>query len=77
MGQKSERLRRRHYKHLLPPKGGGSRGYLKPKRIRTLLVHPVPVLFDLGADVLGMVVPGGSIAVKLTKAAIDGTMKDK
>jgi hypothetical protein len=24
-----------------------------------------------------MVVPGGSIAVKLTKAAIDGTMKDK
>jgi hypothetical protein len=35
------------------------------------------LLFDLGADVLGMVVPGGSIAVKLTKAAIDGTRKDK
>ncbi len=35
------------------------------------------LLFDLGADVLGMVVPGGSIAVKLTKAAIDGTRKNK
>lgn len=29
------------------------------------------VLFDIGADVLGMVFPGGNIAVKLTKAAID------
>ncbi len=35
------------------------------------------LLFDLGADVLGMVVPGGSIAVKLTKAAIDGARKEK
>jgi len=35
------------------------------------------LLFDLGADVLGMVVPGGSIAVKLTKAAIDGKKRDK
>ena len=34
------------------------------------------LLFDLGADVLGMVVPGGSIAVKLTKAAIDGNKKE-
>ena len=35
------------------------------------------LLFDLGADVLGMVVPGGSIAVKLTKAAIDSSKKEK
>jgi hypothetical protein len=35
------------------------------------------LLFDLGGDVLGMVVPGGSIAVKLTKAAIDSTKKNK
>jgi hypothetical protein len=35
------------------------------------------LLFDLGADVLGMVVPGGSIAVKLTKAALDSTKKEK
>jgi hypothetical protein len=33
------------------------------------------MLFDLGADVAGLVLPGGSIAVKLTKAALD--MKDK
>jgi hypothetical protein len=35
------------------------------------------LLFDLGADVVGMVVPGGSIAVKLTKAALDGVKKGK
>lgn len=29
------------------------------------------VLFDVGADTVGLIVPGGSIAVKLAKAAID------
>jgi hypothetical protein len=29
------------------------------------------VLFDVTADAAGMLVPGGSIAVKLVKAAID------
>jgi hypothetical protein len=29
------------------------------------------VLFDVGADTVGLLVPGGSIAVKLAKAAID------
>ncbi|MDR7417655.1 MAG: hypothetical protein QN178_01950 [Armatimonadota bacterium] len=30
------------------------------------------VLFDVGAETLGLVVPGGGIVVKLTKAVIDG-----
>ena len=29
------------------------------------------LLFDVGADTVGLFVPGGSIAVKLAKAAID------
>jgi hypothetical protein len=33
------------------------------------------VLFDVGADTLGLFVPGGSIAVKLAKAAIDTQRK--
>jgi hypothetical protein len=35
------------------------------------------MLFDLGADVVGLLVPGGNIAVKLSKAAIDLSKKDK
>lgn len=33
------------------------------------------LLFDLGADTVGLIVPGGSIAVKLAKAAIDKNKK--
>ena len=33
------------------------------------------LLFDVGADTVGMIVPGGSIAVKLAKAAIDSNKK--
>jgi hypothetical protein len=33
------------------------------------------VLFDVGADTVGLFVPGGSIAVKLAKAAIDSKSK--
>jgi len=29
------------------------------------------VLFDIGADTAGLIVPGGSIAVKVAKAAMD------
>jgi hypothetical protein len=35
------------------------------------------LLFDLGADALGMIVPGGSIAVKLAKAAVDYSRSEK
>lgn len=34
------------------------------------------VLFDVGADTVGLLVPGGSIAVKLAKAAIDAKKID-
>ncbi len=34
-------------------------------------------LFDLGADALGMIVPGGSIAVKIAKAAVDYSHPEK
>lgn len=37
--------------------------------IRGILTRDV--LFDVGADTVGLLVPGGSIAVKLAKAAID------
>ena len=33
------------------------------------------LLFDIGADTVGLFVPGGSIAVKLAKAAIDSKSK--
>jgi hypothetical protein len=33
------------------------------------------LLFDVGADTVGLIVPGGSIAVKLAKAAIDSNKK--
>lgn len=33
------------------------------------------LLFDVGADTIGLFVPGGSIAVKLAKAAIDSNKK--
>ena len=33
------------------------------------------LLFDIGADTVGLFVPGGSIAVKLAKAAIDSKGK--
>jgi hypothetical protein len=33
------------------------------------------VLFDVGADTVGLFVPGGSIAVKIAKAAIDSNKK--
>ena len=33
------------------------------------------LLFDIGADTVGLFVPGGSIAVKLAKAAIDSSRK--
>jgi hypothetical protein len=33
------------------------------------------LLFDVGADTVGLFVPGGSIAVKLAKAAMDNTKK--
>src|SRR4051812_25258583 len=33
------------------------------------------VLFDVGADTVGLFVPGGSIAVKLAKAALDSNRK--
>jgi len=33
------------------------------------------LLFDVGADTVGLFVPGGSIAVKLAKAAIDKNQK--
>ena len=33
------------------------------------------LLFDVGADTVGLIVPGGSIAVKLAKAAIDKNKK--
>jgi hypothetical protein len=29
------------------------------------------MLFDIGADTAGLIVPGGSIAVKVAKAALD------
>ena len=32
-------------------------------------------LFDIGADTIGMIVPGGNIAVKLAKVAIDYNAK--
>jgi len=32
-------------------------------------------LFDIGADTIGMIVPGGNIAVKLVKVAIDYNVK--
>ncbi len=32
-------------------------------------------LFDIGADTIGMIVPGGNIAVKLVKVAIDYNAK--
>lgn len=35
------------------------------------------LLFDLGANVAGMIVPGGYIAVRLTKAALSDTKKKK
>lgn len=35
------------------------------------------LLFDLGADALGMIVPGGSIAVKLARAAVDYSRSEK
>lgn len=44
--------------------GPGLKDHLKTMLNRDLL-------FDLSADAIGMVVPGGSIAVKLTKAVID------
>ena len=37
--------------------------------IRSILTRDV--LFDVGADTVGLLVPGGSIAVKLAKAAMD------
>ena len=30
-------------------------------------------LFDIGADTVGLLVPGGSIAVKLARVALDRT----
>jgi len=33
------------------------------------------LLFDIGADTVGLIVPGGSIAVKLAKAAMDSNKK--
>jgi len=35
------------------------------------------MLFDLGADVLGLIVPGGSIAVKLAKTALEISQTEK
>lgn len=35
------------------------------------------LLFDLGADALGIIVPGGSIAVKMVKAAMDYSHSEK
>jgi hypothetical protein len=32
-------------------------------------------LFDIGADTVGLLVPGGSIAVKVAKLAIDQSHK--
>ena len=33
------------------------------------------VLFDIGADTVGLLVPGGSIAVKVAKLAMDKSRK--
>ena len=41
-------------------------------RVSTLTRHvSKDALFDIGADTVGLIVPGGSIAVKLARLAID------
>jgi len=49
--------------------GGTKQGKALVGTIKQMLSRDV--LFDIGADTVGLVVPGGGIAVKLAKAAID------
>jgi len=48
------------------------------KSLRQQINLPVTrdALFDIGADTIGMIVPGGNIAVKLVKVAIDYNTKE-
>jgi len=47
------------------------------KSLRQQMSLPISrdALFDIGADTIGMIVPGGNIAVKLVKVAIDYNVK--
>ncbi len=47
------------------------------KSLRQQMNIPISrdALFDIGADTIGMIVPGGNIAVKLAKVAIDYNAK--
>jgi hypothetical protein len=47
------------------------------KSLRQQMNLPISrdALFDIGADTIGMIVPGGNIAVKLVKVAIDYNVK--
>ena len=47
------------------------------KSLRQQMNLPISrdALFDIGADTIGMIVPGGNIAVKLVKVAIDYNLK--
>jgi hypothetical protein len=47
------------------------------KSLRQQMNLPISrdALFDIGADTIGMIVPGGNIAVKLVKVAMDYNLK--
>ena len=49
------------------------------KSLRQQMNLPISreALFDIGADTIGMIVPGGNIAVKLVKVAIDYNLNKK
>jgi hypothetical protein len=49
------------------------------KSLRQQINLPISrdALFDIGADTIGMIVPGGNIAVKLVKVAIDYNLNKK
>jgi hypothetical protein len=53
-------------------------GQIRPGQALMAKVHGLvtrDVLFDIGADTVGLLVPGGGIAVKVAKLAIDKTHK--
>ncbi len=53
-------------------------GQMRPGQALTARVSKMvsrDALFDIGADTVGLLVPGGSIAVKVAKMAIDKTEK--
>lgn len=48
---------------------GGKRLSEQLRQLKGMLTRDV--LFDVTADAVGLIVPGGSIAVKLVKAVVD------